>query len=282
MPEKKSTADNIIEICDQFGVSIILDGSDESDAAKIGSPYSFEKNERVLTIFLANLRPNTWDKLKPYLKGKWNELGFAYDNEKEEVLESVIEYTKKDPHAKIIATFVNKIPSNDLTVLKLSLYLRDEKEKGNSIDEYKQEIWRRFGERGAYISSLCNSGYFEEEFTVAASKMNESDFADYYELMVGKELKAIFVHSRLKATELRDKFEDTLINARRFMVSSFRIHGFGSWNVNLIKKFFELYKTDNDGMWGEFEINPIEYSQYPPSLIYEILIKEFPLTKVDY
>lgn len=282
MPEKKSTADRIIEICEQFGVSIFLDGSDESDTAKIGSPYSFESNEKILTIFLINLRPNTWEKLKPYLKDKWNKLGFVFDNEKEEVLESVIEYTEEASHAQLLAAFVNKIPNDDLTVLKLALYLRNEKEKGRSIDEYKQQIYQRFGERGTYISSLCNSGYFEEEFTSAANTMNEADFSAYYELMVGRELKAIFVHSRLKATELRDKFEDTLINARRYRIKSFRIHGFGSWNVNLIKNFFDSYESDDDGMWGEFDINTIEYIKYPPSLIYEINLKEFPLAETNY
>lgn len=273
MPAKISTADRIIELCDQFGVSIFLDGSDESDIAKIGSPYSYSDNDKVLTIYLVNLRPNTWEKLKPYLKKKWSELGFAVDNEKEEILESVIDYANEDPHAQIIDTFSGKIPARDLTVLKLALFLRDEKEKGHPIDQFKQEIWEKFGERGAYISSLCNSGYFEEEFTKAANEMTDIEFDNYYDSMVDKELKAIFVHSGLKAAGFRDKFEDTLLRARKFNIPSFRIHGFGSWNVKLITTFFDSYENDDDGLWDEFSINPIEQTQYPPSVIYEIIIK---------
>jgi hypothetical protein len=273
MPEKKSTADKIIELCNQFGVSIFLDGSDESDTAKIGSPYSFEPNDRILTIFLVNLRPNTWEKLKPFLKDKWSELGFAFDNEKEEVLDSVIEYSNDDPHSKLIDIFIDKIPAEDLTVLKLSLYLRTEKEKGHSIDQFKQEIWEKFGERGTYISNLCNSGYFEEDFAKAANVMTEIEFSNYYDSMVDKELKAIFVHSRLKAAAFRDKFEDTFLRARKYNISSFRIHGFGSWNVNLITNFFDSYINDDDGLWGEFSIITVENTKYPPSIIYEIVIE---------
>lgn len=273
MPAKISTADRIIELCEQSGVSIFLDGSEESDTAKIGTPYSYEPNDKILTIFLVNLRPNTWEKIKPYLKSKWAELGVAFANEKEEMLEAAIEYTNEDPHAGLIELFINKIPPQDLTVLKLALFLRDEKEKGHSIDQYKQEIWEIFGERGAYISSLCNSGYFENEFSEAAIEMTEAQFNHYYDSMVNKELKAIFVHSGLKAAGFRDKFEEVLLRAQRYGIRSFRIHGFGSWNVKLIKTFFESYQNDEDGLWDEFSITPIEYTQYPPSLIYEIILK---------
>lgn len=274
MPAKISTADTIIELCEGFGVSIFLDGSDESDIARIGSAYSYDPNEKILTIYLINLRPNAWEKLKPYLKEKWAKIGMAFDTEKEAALESVIDYTNNDPHADVIELFNGKISAQDLTILKLAFFLRDEKENGNSIDQFKQDIWEKFGERGAYISSLCNSRYFENEFLDAVKNKSEADFKSYYDLMVDKELKAIFVHSRLRAADFRDRFEDVLIKSRRYRIPSFRIHGFGSQNVTFIKTFFQSYRNDEDGFWGEFSITSIEEAQFPPSLIYEIILIE--------
>ena len=274
MPQNISTADRIIEICNTPGVSIFLDGSDEHDSAKIGAYYTYDQHDKILTIFLANLRPNTWEKLKPFLKDKWIELGIVLFEAQEKALESYLEYKEENPDAFVLEFFKDKIPEQDLDILKMALYLRNEKEKGNVIDEYKQEIWNKYGERGVYISNLCNSGYFEEEFIQEYKDRGKAEFDKYYDLVINKELAAIFVHHKLKPPLFRDKFENTLINARRYYIPSFRIHGFGSWNVDLIKTFFESYKDDPEGLSNEFDLRTVEYSKYPPSLIYEIILKD--------
>src|SRR5689334_16806812 len=145
MPPKLSTSERIIEICNKKGVSIFLDGTDEDDAAKIGSYYTYEPKDKILKVYLQNLRPSTWNTLRPFFEKKWKELQIVVDIDDEESIETYLEYQEDNPNSEIIDFFEGNIPSRDLLVLKMALYLREEKEKGNKIDEYKNEIWDEYG-----------------------------------------------------------------------------------------------------------------------------------------
>lgn len=270
MPEKKSTAETIIELCNKKGVSIFLDGSAESDTAKIGTPYSYFAKDKILTIFLVNVKPTTIEQLVPFLREKWGELGVLLKASQRETLESYISYKENHTDKDIIDFFIDKIPSTDLDALKMSLFLRSEKVMNHDISLFKQQIRERFGERGAYISNLCYSGYFETDF-MSFYKSYPEEFDKFYELAVGRELKAIFVHAGMTHATLRNIFEDKLIKSRRYQLTSFKIHGFGGWNVDLIKAVLEECKNDTDGIGKEFQIKIIEEETLPPSVIYDII-----------
>jgi len=274
MPEKKSTADIIIEYGNIKGVSIFLDGSAESDSAKIGTPYSYFAQDKELTIFLVNLKSTTKEQLIPFLREKWEELGILLKSSQKETLESYITYKENHTDKDIIDFFTDKIPSTDLDALKMSLFLRSEKGMNRDISLFKQQIRERFGERGAYISNLCNSGYFENDFMIFYES-SPGDFDKFYELSVGRELKAIFVHAGMTHATLRNIFEDKLIKTRRYQLNSFKIHGFGGWNVDLIKAVLEEYKNDTEGYAKEFKIKIIEEETLPPSIIYDIILISF-------
>jgi len=274
MPLKQSTADTIIELCNKKGVSIFLDGSEESDTAKIGTPYSYGAKDKILTIFLVNLKPTTTEQLMPFLRERWEELGVLLKASQKETLESYITYKENHTDKDIIDFFTDKIPSTDLDALKMSLFLRSEKGMNHDISSFKQQIRERFGERGAYISNLCNSGYFENDF-MNFYKSFPVEFDRFYELAVGRELKAIFVHAGMTHATLRNIFEDKLIKTRRYKLESFKMHGFGGWNVDLIKAVLEEYKNDNDDILKEFQINIIEEEALPASIIYDIILIPF-------
>lgn len=268
MPAKPSTADVIIEYGNKKGVSIFLDGSTKSDSAKIGTPYTYYAKDKVLTIFITNLKENTKQKLAPFLRDKWDELGILLKVSQQETLESYLTYRENQTDQDIINFYSDKISSTDLDVLKMSLFLRSEKGMNHDISLFKQQIRERFGERGTYISNLCNSKYFEGELMDFYNE-NSHKFDRLYELSVGRELIAIFVHAGMTPSTFRNIFESKLTLCRRYLFKSFKIHGFGGWNVGLIKEVLGEYKN-NEGLGREFKIETIEDEQQPPSLIYNI------------
>ena len=138
---------------------------------------------------------------------------------------------------------------------------------GSDINLFKQQIRERFGERGAYISNLCNSGYFENDF-IEYYESNSGNFDRFYDLAVGREVIAIFVHAGMTYSTLRNIFENKLIQSRRFQLESFKIHGFGSWNVELINSVVDEYQNgiESDGK-KEFTINKLVDEHQPPSII---------------
>lgn len=274
MPQKQSTAEIIIGLCNKKGVSIFLDGNPDSDSAKIGTPYTYSSKDKILTIYLVNLKSTTKEQLMPFLKERWEDVGILLKASQTTTLELYITYKENHTDKDIIDFFTDKIPSTDLDALKMSLFLRSEKEMNRDISPFKQQIRERFGERGAYISNLCYSGYFENDF-MNFYQSYPGDFDRFYELSVGRELKAIFVHAGMTQGTLRNIFEDKLIRARRYQLSSFKIHGFGGWNVDLIKSLIEEYRNENDRIGKEFKITIIEEEELPPSVIYDVTLIPF-------
>lgn len=271
MPPKTSTADRIIQYLNKKGVSIFLDGSDESDSAKVGTPFTYYDKDKILTIFLVNLKDSTKDKILPILKEKWSEVGVLMKKSSERTLESYITYVENRSNIEVIEFFKDKIPAADFDVLKMSLFILTQPEISQDVNLFKQQIRERFGERGTYISNLCSSGYFENDF-MPYYESHPTDFERYYELSVARELKAIFVHAGMTRSTLADIFEKRLIVARRFQVESFKMHGFGSWNVELIKTVLEDYENSNVKNGGNIEAHKIVEELQPPSVIYKITI----------
>ncbi len=269
MPQKQSTADIIIEYCNKQGVSIFLDGSPDSDTAKIGTPYSYFQQDKILTIFLVNLKPTTRDTIIPFLRDKWDELGVLLKSSQKGTLESYIEYKESNTDNDIIEFFTDKIPSTDLDALKMSLFLRSENSMKRDIAPFKQQIRERFGERGAYISNLCTSNYFENDFREHYLS-NPEEFDRFYNLSIGRELIATFVHSGMTESTFRNIFEDKLIKTARFNLPSFRIHGFGRYNVDLIKTVLQDYESIGIKFSADFE-----EEELPPSIIYTITLSNF-------
>ena len=269
MPAKQSTLERILELANKKGVTLIIDGSHDTESAKIGTPYTYKKNDKILTIFLVNLKARTLEGLLPLVKEKWEEEGLILKDTQEQVLESYTEYTEENKDKNTIEHFEEVLSTADLNALKMSLFMRSEKERGEKIDVYKNNIRQRFGERGTYIANLCNAGYFENELMDASKNMSPNDFDRYYELMVGKELIALFVHSGMRTNDMKEHLDEKLLQARRFAVPEFRIHGIGASNVEFITDFF-----NEEWEWEEaFDLELKNETQNPPSIEYLVRLR---------
>ncbi len=276
MPSKKksskklNSAEDIKELASKKDVTIFLDEDGITDEAKMGSPWSYSRKNKILTIVSKNWDPKDRSILLEIIKKAFKSGGLIWKSTKEEILESYIRYYKESPDQNILRFFSDILPIDDYTALKLALYLRDEQKKGKNISNYKKDIRDRFGERGANIANLCTAGYFESEFLPLYNSISKEAFLEYYEITVGKKARALFVHRGINEDQLGIEFEVMLQKATKYHMEGFRIHGIGTQNVSTIKNFFNnRVNSPEDNFIVKREYEKVD----PPAVEYEVIIQ---------
>lgn len=271
-PQVNPTIDIIAKHAATRGVIVYLDGDNTSHAALSGQKYHFNARAKQLTIVVDKLTVHESEAVMEIVRTYLEKHSLVLDEEQEQILESYEGYSETNPYTDLLKLFEGKIPGNDLNALKMSLFMKIEKENGHSIEEYKQQIRDRFGNRGAYIANLCNAGYYEGAFRTQCLKLSAEKFTDYYELRVGKELAALFVHSGLTMGPMRESFLEKIDLCLLNGISKYQVLGFGRKNVELIDEF-KLQCDIHD--WTSVEIEwqlRYENRNPPVGLEYDIII----------
>jgi hypothetical protein len=229
------------------GVVIHLDGDDNSYAASLGEIFYFEPDGKILTIVLSQLTQEEEVVVRDIVLKYWDKHGLFLSAEQEKILENYQGYTAYNPYTDILDLFTGKIPKQDLYALKMSLFMKVQSEAGENVDKIKRQIKDRFGIRGAYIANLCTAGYYEDIFRSQCFKLQSDKFTEYYELRVGGELAALFVHIGLTLRSMEVAFAEKVNGCQLNDILKFRVLGFGRRNFDLIDNFKQTYE-DHD--WG--------------------------------
>jgi hypothetical protein len=264
--------ETISKLAAKRGVYIFLDADDISQTSKEGKKFSYDEGEKLLTIVPYNLTPEEQLGVLPIVKSFLEKHHLLLDSEQETIVQNYQGYNDNNPYTELLDLYAGKIPYNDLNALKMAFFMKAHSEEGNSIEEYKQQIRDRFGVRGAYIANLCKASYYEDSFRTKCINLSSSKFTDYYELKVGQELAALFVHSGLTIGTIREVFSEKISGCLLNDFGRFRILGFGRKNVELINEFKGQHEEHD---WGT-DINwVLKYSSSPPNvwgLEYDIVI----------
>ena len=258
----------MLSLAKKPAVTIILDGDPNSENSRMGIPFNYYKPDKILTIILSNINPEDQDQLLPIIRDVFDEGGLVLRDEQEEVLELYENYLGNNPDQTILDFFKDKLPYDDLSALKMSFFMRSEKERGANIEPYKMDIRERFGARGMYIANLCNAGYFENEFVPLYNNITPIQFRRKYEELVGEKARALFVHAGMTKGILQNYFDAMVEKALKYKLSDFRIHGFGGKNVDIIKQFLHDRIIDEDEI---FEIVLKEEKQNPAAIEYDVI-----------
>lgn len=270
-PQKSPVIDAIAKHAATRGVTIFLDGNGVTLAFAEGKKFHFDSEAKRLTIVPELLTADEEEAVLEIVRTYFNTHELVLDAEQEEIFESYQSYTEYNPYADLIQLFTGKIPVNDLNALKMSLFMKIQKERGENIEDYKEQIRNRFGSRGAYIANLCKAGYYETSFKSKCLLMRADKFSEYYELRVGNELAALFVHSGLTMASMKKSFAEKVSGCLLNGIGKFRVLGFGRKNVELIEQF--ILQTE-DADWGA-DIEWVLKLQSPPphsGLEYDIII----------
>lgn len=251
-------------------IQLILDAASKKDVKIyfINDPESldrhqathiYNKKHKTLKIFVGNLPQKHEAKIFSIIRDRFNENGIIQKVGQEKDLQSYEDYKKKNKYEDLLSFFENKIPEQDLIALKVSLFMISEKDKGKEIHKYKKTIRERFGERGMTIANLCNAGYFESEFKPKYEDEGKAEFEKYYEICVGRNARAIFVHSGMTFRILYTAFLTMLRKCKELGVRDFRVHAFGNQNTNLTKDVLEQIQINEEGKFA-LKIDEREHS----------------------
>lgn len=228
------------------GVLILLDWDESTDTSRSGGLYAYEPKKKVLEINVCGLKIIDKTLLLDIIRKVHEDGGFLWKASKQEALDSYAKYSSTNKYKDTLALYSKILTKSDFEALKMSFYLRELDSKGKPIYTYKMDIFEKFGERGANISNLCSSGYFENEFKLFYETDTVPDFMRYYELAVGEKARALFVHSRMSVENIDTEVNIMVEKALKYHMEDFRIHGKGKVNVQNIKEFASLRTDDDD------------------------------------
>lgn len=264
----------IKQLANSTGVTILVDISRTADESKMGSAYSYDKKSGILRIFPEHLDVSAKNLFHELMIKAFQDGHLLLRKGKERTLDSYREYLTSETDKKMLEFFDGKLPPDDFLALKMSLFLRSELNKGRGgIDVLKKDIRDRYGDRGTNIANLCTGKYFEHELMPLWSAVSKEEFVKYYEIVVGKKGRALFVHSEMSIGELGSSFEEMLRKAVKYGLRTFHVHAMGRTNVDTVKRFFSEGLMLEDIPHDIKTIDERDDPPLPPLIEYLVIVK---------
>lgn len=239
-----------IKISLNISPTIKLVKVDNSNNASAGKEYVYNEKENVLVLNAKNLTEDKNQELKSITKEYIQDGNMLLKDDASRKFQEVESYNKKgrENDKQILEFFKDIIPPKDLDTLEVSLFLRDEFRNHYDIKEMKQDIRRKFGDRGNNISNLCTAGYFEN-FLTELHKVSTERFKELYELIVSNSVLAVFVNAQMSDFQVADEIKKKINASLQYGFKDVYIHGIGTQNINKIrrcieknKEFFDFYE----------------------------------------
>lgn len=143
--------------------------------------------------------------------------------------------------------------------LEAALILRRMKESGESIDDFKAKIARRYPLFGNNLCNMVSQGYFHDHFKqLYQSMQSEPDFdIEKYRSKVLKIVVespyTVFITRHKTYDEMSGKVRFKLQKLKAYGTGKLAIHGLGKENVATTKLILDEYKNDNS---VQIEIDP--------------------------
>ena len=235
---------------------ILLDSSPDSDTARMGSPFSYDRERGLLNIFYSNidlLDEDIKNELLYCIRETHNS-GYLINKEsKLSEINSYKEYFESKDNNDILTFFKNIIPLDDYFALKTSLYIEYLAAKGINIYYHKKDLRDRYGKRGANIANLCSANYFRDVFMPLYNENPKDVFVDYYDLAVDKSAIALFVNHHMGVGDISEEVRKMVDKAKKYGLDNFNIHGKGFDNVSNINKFVKNVNPSEDGFVAKKE-----------------------------
>ena len=158
------------------------------DSGNTNKAYHHDEDKKELILNYDRVSPEAKRFLDELQKAEF-EKGGIYDSETKRELDSLYNYKKSsDDDNRILAFFKPVIPKEDYQALEVSLYLKKNfgEYKSENVKKIKDDIRRRFGDRGNNISNLCTAGYFHDFFRKLYESSSKEKFKELYEVIVSK------------------------------------------------------------------------------------------------
>ena len=204
-----------------------------------GNRLVYDKGTQELSLNYDLMNPEIKKCLSDLAKAQFDK-GGLYESETQKELNNLYNYQKSnDDDNRILAFFKPIIPEDDCQALEVSLYLKKKfgEHKFDEVKKIKEDIRRRFGDRGNNISNLCTAGYFDNFFSTLYENSDEKKFRELYEVIVSKAAMAIFVHNQMDASQINLELERKIKISQKYRLPFIHLHGIGQHNIKIIENW---------------------------------------------
>lgn len=202
----------------------------------------YDENEKRVEIYRDALNEKEIMELGIILKDYIQDGNQLLQKDTSNLLDNVLQYKKNNTDSQIINFFKDIIPPDDLEALDACLFLRDSFNKGMNISKLKEDVRKRFGDRGGNIANLCSANYFENLLMPLYNSTSREEFQRVYGLLVSNSIIAVFVHSLKSVEEIKSEITNKLEISKRYGIKVIQVHGIGERNVKKIRECIEKYK----------------------------------------
>lgn len=246
--KQPSLYEELYKYANKPNILIVIDSDVLNEPSGKGKRFLYNEEKNELIIDGNNLSESDEADIIKLLVESQDEGVDILDPSQADIITNYVGYSETyNPYLDTITLFKPIIPSKDFWALKMAYFMRIMNENGEDIKEYRRQIRERFGLRGLYISNLCNSSYFEGVFRNALMRLDNSKFKEYYELKVGFELAALFVHNGMTKKSIQAALQEKIDLCVKNGIFKFRVHAMGGENVDLVKNVL-IYVNPEFGM----------------------------------
>jgi hypothetical protein len=180
---------------------------------------------------------------------------------------------KNTHNQQLLKFFEGKIPPVDHAALRASLYLREVFNEHKDITVYKEQITRKWGERGKNICNLCTGYYFEDLIKPTYEQLvgegnDKKKFITLYNVIVTETPFAIFINKGMKKAKIKQVIMSKLENLNKYGIKQINVHALGQSTIRRVEEVLGEIKTEKN---ITFEISYKE--QTPQILFYRITIQ---------
>lgn len=205
---------------------------------------------KTLGINLEKLTPTEIEDLKNQILQVVDDGAILLEDKSKERIDDIESKEQERNEKELLAFFKGKIPDDDYTALRASLYLKKRFEEGadkNEISDLKTQIIWKFSRRGRNISDLCSSGYFETLIKTIFEEKERSGYSDedilsLYNLIVAEGTLTVFVSTDMSPDQVQKEIEGKIRRNKRYGLHVLNIHGIGRTNIETIRTVIDGLK----------------------------------------
>ena len=207
-------------------------------------------DNRTINIDLNTLNEKKKRELAALLKGAVGEGNLLLEEDTESRFEDIKFVSGQQEYKDVVEYFTYKLSKLDLQILRMAVYLKSVSDRGESVDQLKLEIRKKYGERGNNIANLYSAGYFftliKPLYEGMAKDVNFSKdkFLERYNVIVMHYPFAVFVSKQMSLEDVEKEIVGKMERNKKYGIKTMNIHGIGKANVDKISEVLIQIKSD--------------------------------------
>lgn len=217
--------------------------------------YVYNPEQKILDVDLNQLTPTEKLQFREMMKEAQEEGQILLETKSAELVQDFkIKNASLDIKQQL--DFLQQVvPLKDFRIWRAALYIRARFFERKDITFLKDDIVRKYGQKGKNITNLCTAGYVDSllkpnyDFLKEHLRVEEDlkkQFEMLYELVVYQLTVTVFVHSMMRKEEIKTEILNKIAQNFKYGIKFLNIHGLGQENLKKINEVVLELEADEE------------------------------------